>query len=92
MSIASDFIYHLREVGAHTTLLLEHEERFWRCSEGLPNDRLGKVDDHGWAALEKAKHYAFIPRTADSLRALRNCAEFGASVSYNEEWYERARR
>jgi leucyl aminopeptidase (aminopeptidase T) len=92
MPIASDFIYHLREVGAHTMLLFEHEERFWRCSEDLPDDTLGKADDHEWAAVEKAKHYAFIPRPADSLRALRNCAKFGASVGYNEEWYERARR
>jgi hypothetical protein len=87
-STASDFICHLREVGADTMLLFEHEERFRRCSEDLPNDKLCKADDHGWATLEKAKHYAFIARPEDSLRALRNYARFGASVGYDEMWYK----
>ncbi len=92
LPIAGAFIYRLRELGARPMLLFEHEQTFWKSAESLPEEKLGKVGEHEWAAIEKAKGYVFIPGPADFLRIRKNRSKFGASTSYNEEWYERAKR
>jgi len=92
LPIASAFIYRLRELGARPILLFEHEETFWKSAESLPEEKLGKVGEHEWAAVEKAKGYIFVPGPADFLRIWKNRSKFGASTAYNEEWYERAKR
>ncbi|MGA2462006.1 MAG: aminopeptidase [Candidatus Bathyarchaeia archaeon] len=92
LPIADAFIYRLRELGAHPMLLFEHEETFWKSAESLPEEKLGKVGEHEWAAIEKAKGYVFITGPADFLRIWKNRTKFGAATAYNEEWYERAKR
>ncbi len=92
LPIADAFIYRLRELGAHSMLLFEHEETFWKSAESLPEEKLGKVGEHEWAAIEKAKGYVFITGPADFLRIWKNRTKFGAATAYNEEWYERAKR
>jgi aminopeptidase len=92
LPIADAFVYRLRELGAHPMLLFEHEEVFWRSVATLPEDKLGKVGEHEWAAIEKAKGYVFIPGPADIQKVRRNRSKFGAATSYNEEWYQRAKR
>jgi aminopeptidase len=92
LSIADAFVYGLREIGARPMLLFEHEDVYWRSTESLPEEKLGKVGDHEWAAIEKAKGYVFIPGPADFLRLLRNRSKYSASTGYNSEWYERAKR
>lgn len=92
LPIADAFIYHLRELGARPMLLFEHEEAFWKRIESLPNDVLGKVGEHEWAAMEKAKGYVFIPGPANFTKFWKNFSKFHAAVSYNQEWYERAKR
>jgi leucyl aminopeptidase (aminopeptidase T) len=73
-------------------LLFEHERTFWQCVESLPEDKLGKVGEHEWAAMEKAKGYIFIPGPDEFSKVWKNPSKFRASTSYNEEWYERAKR
>jgi leucyl aminopeptidase (aminopeptidase T) len=92
LPIADAFIYRLRELGARPMLLFEHEENFWKSAETLPEEKLGKVGEHEWAAIEKAKGYIFITGPADFPRLWKNRPKFGAATSYNEEWYERAKR
>jgi len=92
LPIAGEFIHRLRELGARPMLLFEHEETFWRSAESLPEEKLGKVGEHEWAAVEKAKAYIFIPGPADFTRIWKNRSKFSAATSYNEEWYERAKR
>ncbi len=92
LPIADAFIYHLRELGARPMLLFEHEEGFWKRAESLSKDMLGKVGEHEWAAMEKAKGYVFIPGPANFTRVWKNFSKFRAAVSYNQEWYERAKR
>ncbi|MGA8856062.1 MAG: aminopeptidase [Candidatus Bathyarchaeia archaeon] len=92
LPIADAFIYKLRELGARPMLLFEHEETFWKSAETLPEEKLGKVGEHEWAAVEKAKGYVFITGPADFLKIWKNRQKFGAATSYNEEWYERAKR
>jgi len=92
LEIASAFVYRLRELGAHPMLLFEREDAFWRSVATLPDDKLGKVGEHEWAALEKAKAYVFIPGPADFPRLWKNRAKFSAATAYNEEWYQRAER
>ena len=92
LPIAGAFIYHLRELGARPMLLFEHEQTFWKSAESLPEETLGKVGEHEWAAMEKSKGYIFIPGPADFARIWKNRSKFGASTAYNEEWYERAKR
>jgi len=92
LPIADAFIYHLRALGAHPMLLFEHEAAFWKSSESIPEDKLGKVGEHEWAAIEKAKGYVFIPGPADIRRIWKNPSRFGSATSYNEEWYQRAKR
>lgn len=92
LPIARAFIYQLRELGAHPMLLLESEELFWRGVESLSEEKLGKVGDHEWAAIEKSKEYIFIPGPADFLRIWNNRAKFAAATAYNEEWYRRAKQ
>jgi len=92
LPIADAFIYKLRELGARPMLLFEHEETFWKSAERLPEEKLGKVGEHEWAAVEKAKGYVFITGPADFLKIWKNRSKFGAATSYNEEWYERAKR
>ena len=92
LPIATNFIYRLRELGARPMLLFEHEETFWKSVESLPEDKLGKVGEHEWAAIEKAKGYIFIPGPAEFSRVWKNPAKFRAATGYNQEWYERAKR
>ena len=92
LPLASAFIYGLRDAGARPMLLFEHEDTFWKSAESLSEDKLGKVGEHEWAAIEKAKGYIFIPGPADFPRLWKNQSKFRASTSYNEEWYERAKR
>jgi aminopeptidase len=92
LPIADAFIHQVRELGAHPMLLFEHEEAFWRDVESLPEDKLGKVGEHEWAAIEKAKGYVFITGPGDIQKVWKNRSKFGAATSYNEEWYERAKR
>jgi leucyl aminopeptidase (aminopeptidase T) len=72
--------------------LFEHERTFWQSIESLPEDKLGKVGEHEWAAIEKAKGYIFITGPADFSKLWKNPVKFRAATSYNEEWYERAKR
>ena len=92
LPIASAFIYRSRELGAHPMLLFEHEETFWKSADSLPEDRLGKVGEHEWAAIEKSKGYIFIPGPANFTKMWKNFSKFRASTAYNEEWYERVKR
>jgi leucyl aminopeptidase (aminopeptidase T) len=92
LPIADTFVYRLRELGARPMLLLEREGVFWRSVEKFTEDKLGKVGEHEWAAIEKAKGYVFIPGPADIRKIRRNRSKFGAATAYNEEWYERAKR
>ncbi len=92
LPIAANFIYRLRELGARPMLLFEHEKTFWESVESLPEDKLGKVGEHEWAAMEKAKGYIFIPGPDEFSKVWKNPSKFRASTSYNEEWYERAKR
>ena len=92
LPVATNFIYRLRELGARPMLLFEHEKTFWQSVESLPEDKLGKVGEQEWAAMEKAKGYIFIPGPAEFSKVWKNPSKFRASTSYNEEWYERAKR
>jgi leucyl aminopeptidase (aminopeptidase T) len=92
LPVAGAFIYGLRELGAHPMLLFEHEETFWKSAESLPVEKLGKVGEHEWAAMEKAKAYVFIPGPADFPRIWKTRQKFGAATAYNQEWYKRAER
>ncbi len=92
LPIAGAFVYHLRELGARPMLLFEHEDTFWKSARLLPEDKLGKVGEHEWTAIEKAKGYVFIPGPANIANIWKNLSKFGAATSYNEEWYERAKR
>ncbi len=92
LPIASAFVYRGRELGAHPMLLFEHEETFWKSTESLPEDKLGKVGEHEWAAIEKSKGYVFIPGPANFMKVWKNFPKFRASTAYNKEWYERAKR
>jgi len=92
LPIAGAFVYRIRELGGHPMLLFEHEETFWKSTETLVEDKLGKVGEHEWAALEKAKGYVFIPGPADFPRLWKNRSKYAASTAYNEEWYKRAER
>lgn len=92
LPIATNFIYRLRELGARPMLLFEHEGTFWKSVESLPEDKLGKVGEHEWAAIEKAKGYIFITGPAEFSRVWKNPSKFRAATGYNEEWYERAKR
>jgi leucyl aminopeptidase (aminopeptidase T) len=92
LPIAADFVYRLRELGARPMLLFEHEKAFWRSVQSLPEDKLGKMGEHEWAAIEKAKGYIFIPGPDEFSKVWKNPSKFRASTSYNEEWYERAKR
>ncbi|MGP8070103.1 MAG: aminopeptidase [Candidatus Bathyarchaeia archaeon] len=92
LPIATEFIYRLRELGARPMLLFEHEGTFWKSVQSLPEDKLGKVGEHEWAAIEKAKGYIFITGPAEFSRVWKNPGKFRAATAYNEEWYERAKR
>jgi len=92
LDIAKSFVYRLRELGAHPMLLFEDEGTFWRSAESLPDEKLGKVGEHEWVALEKCKEYVFIPGPADFSRIWKSRAKFSAATAYNQEWYERAKR
>jgi len=92
LPIANEFTYRIRELGAHPMLLFEHEETFWKTLHSLPEEKLGKVGEHEWASVEKAKAYVFIPGPADFARIWKTRSKFSAATAYNEEWYERAKR
>jgi leucyl aminopeptidase (aminopeptidase T) len=72
LPLAGAFVYHLRELGARPMLLFENEQTFWKSAESLPEEKLGKVGEHEWAAMEKSKAYIFIPGPADFPRIWRN--------------------
>ena len=90
LPIAAAFVYQLRQLGAHPMQLFENEQIFWKSAETLPEEKLGKVGEHEWAAIEKSKEYIFIPGPADFARIWKNRPKFAASTAYNEEWYKRA--
>ena len=92
LPVATAFVYRARELNAHPMLLFEDEETFWKSAESLPEDRLGKVGEHEWAAIEKSKGYVFIPGPANFTKIWKNFPKFRAATAYNEEWYERAKR
>ncbi|HKM50476.1 MAG TPA: aminopeptidase, partial [Candidatus Bathyarchaeia archaeon] len=92
LPIADAFIYQLRKMDARPMLLFEHEEAFWKRTTSLSESVLGKVGEHEWAAMEKAKGYVFIPGPANFTRVWKNLSKFHSAVSYNREWYERAKR
>jgi aminopeptidase len=92
LPIADAFIYQLRKMNARPMLLFEHEEAFWKRTASLSEDVLAKVGEHEWAAMEKAKGYVFIPGPANFTRVWKNLSKFHSAVSYNQEWYERAKR
>ena len=92
LPIAGAFVYGSHQLGARPMLLFEHEKTFWRSTMSLPEERLGKVGDHEWAAMEKANGYIFIPGPADLPRLLKHRSKYNASTGYNAEWYERAKR
>jgi leucyl aminopeptidase (aminopeptidase T) len=92
LPLATEFVYRLRELGARSMLLLESEKTYGRSLAHLPEDKLGKVGEPEWAAMEKAKAYIFIPGPADFQLLWKNKKKFAASTAYNEEWYERAKR
>ena len=92
LPIADAFVYRLRELGARPMLLFEHEEVFWKSVASIRGDKLGRVGEHEWAAIEKAKGYVFIPGPADIQKVGKNRSKFGSATSYNEEWYQRAKR
>jgi aminopeptidase len=92
LPVTDAFIHRLREMGAHPMLLFEHEDAFWNDVKSLPEDKLGRVGEHEWAAIEKAKGYVFITGPGDIQKIAKNRAKFSAATSYNEEWYERAKR
>jgi leucyl aminopeptidase (aminopeptidase T) len=73
-------------------LIFEHEDTFWKSAATLPEDKLGKVGEHEWLAIEKSKGYVFIPGPANIQNIWKDPSKFGAATSYNEEWYERAKR
>jgi aminopeptidase len=92
LPIAGAFVYQLRELGARPLLFFEDEQTFWKSADSLPEEKLGKVGEHEWAAIEHSKAYIFIPGPADLARVWKSRSKFGASTAYNEEWYERAER
>jgi leucyl aminopeptidase (aminopeptidase T) len=92
LPIADAFVYQLRELGARPMLLFEHEELFWKSLASITEEKLGKVGEHEWAAIEKAEGYVFIPGPSDIQKVWKNRSKFGAATSYNEEWYERAKK
>jgi leucyl aminopeptidase (aminopeptidase T) len=92
LPIAAAFIYRARELSARPMLLFEHEETYWKSVDLLPEDRLGKVGEHEWAAIERSKGYIFIPGPANFMKIWKNFPKFRASTAYNEEWYQRAKR
>ena len=61
-------------------LLFEHEEAFWKRTESLSGDLLGKVGEHEWAAMEKAKGYVFIPGPANFTKVWKNLSKFHAAL------------
>ena len=92
LPIANAFVYGARELNAHPMLLFEHEETFWKSNDSLSEDKLGKVGEHEWAAIEKSKGYVFIPGPANFMKIWKNFPKFRASTAYNQEWYDRAKR
>jgi leucyl aminopeptidase (aminopeptidase T) len=92
LPIADAFVHRIREMGARSMLLFEHEEAFWKDVKSLTEEKLGKIGEHEWAAIEKAKGYVFITGPGNIQEISKNRSKFGAATSYNEEWYERAKR
>ena len=92
LPLARAFVFNLRELGARPLLFFEDEDTFWRCCDNLGSEKLGKVGEHEWAALEKTSSYIFIPGPADFRRMLKDRPKYLAAAAYNSEWYERAER
>lgn len=92
LSLATEFVYQLRAVGARPMLVFEHEPTFWRSVKELPEENLGRVGEHEWAAMEKARSYIFIPGPSDLGQLLKNRPKYTAAVGYNASWYDNAKK
>jgi len=90
---AAACVVEARRIGARPLLILEEEGAYWRSIDAAPAvQRWSGVGSHEWAALAKTDAYVFFPGPADRrrLRSLPPAAR-SALVSYNDEWYRRAR-
>jgi leucyl aminopeptidase (aminopeptidase T) len=90
---ATACVVEARRLGAHPLLHLEDEAAYWRSLESTGSSKqLGKVGSHEWTGLAKTHAYVFFPGPADSprLNALP-AAERVRLLSYNGEWYRRAK-
>ena len=93
LSVAAEFVYQIRAMGARSLLLLEDEGTFWRSAARLPKAKQGKVGTHEWAALKEADAYVFISGPADITKIREvGMEKYSAMTAYNEEWYKRAEK
>ena len=91
---AAACVVEARRRGARPLLILEEEGAWWRSLDTLPaTPRWSKVGDHEWAANARSQAYVFFPGPADRprLSGLPETVRSGL-LSYNSEWYQRARR
>lgn len=88
---ATACVTEARRRGAFPILFYEDEESYWRSWAVASKRDLGRVGSHEWAALAKAQAYVFFPGPADRVRQRTVRADFRQAVSYNREWYRRAK-
>ncbi len=90
---ASALVVGARRIGARPMLLVEDEPAYWRSLDLAPAvSRWSAVGAHEWAALGKADGYVFFPGPEDRPRFRGLPAAIRSQlVSYNDEWYRRAR-
>ncbi len=88
---ATACVTEARRRGALPILFYEDEGSYWRSWEVVSKRDLGRVGSHEWAALAKAHAYVFFPGPADRVRQRAVRSEFRQAVSYNQEWYRRAK-
>ena len=90
---ARAFAVEARRMGIRPMVLYEDEEAYWRSLDRASAKELGQVGAPEWAALEAADGYVFLWGPEDRAR-LRELPEDVNEklVSYNDEWYRRARK
>jgi leucyl aminopeptidase (aminopeptidase T) len=88
---ATACVTEARRRGAFPLLFYEDEPTYWRTWDAIPKRDLGRVGSHEWAALAKAHAYVFFPGPADMVRWRATPKDFRQAVSYNQEWYRRAK-
>lgn len=89
---ATACVLEARRIGAHPMMILEDEETYWMSVDQAPGGRWSHPGSHEWAALAKANAYVFFPGPADRPRFRALPTESRTElVSYNSEWYRRAR-